>query len=192
MPKSLFFSDLGNVVTGFLGLSQSQEALKKFAWQLGTICDLIKHTHSLVINKLEAIEDAQSLDQAKAIVKTLERQPLTDIFRANHLCDIFVGFGIELERIIKQISANDPQLITSEQMGTWARFGDSLMRREGEVAFLYADILQNLGDLVSDRKTGVDLAMLKAEAAEANTTLAAQVADFDHLAIEFRKIPMVA
>jgi len=191
LSKEIFFSDLEKVVTSFLGLSKSQQALKNFTWQLGTICDLIKHTHLLVINKLEQVENAQSLEEAKTVINNLERTPLTDIFRANHLCDIFVGFGMELQKIIKEIVKTDPTLISNEQINTWARFGDSLMRREGEVAYLYADLLQNLGNLASNSSSGADLAKLKDAALEAKKILTAQVADFDYLANEFRKIPKV-
>src|SRR5205823_5322095 len=99
MPQRNIFDETADVIRGFLSLNAAQQALHQYAWQLRTICELIKHTHSIVIQKLEAIEEADSLSNASAVVDELESSALTDSFRANGLCDIFQGFGTSLRKI---------------------------------------------------------------------------------------------
>ena len=188
MPQRNIFDETADVIRGFLSLNAAQQALHQYAWQLGTICELIKHTHSIVIEKLEAIEEADSLSKASAVVDELESSALTDSFRANGLCDIFQGFGTSLRKIVTPGSSERSNLpISSQQQYVWLDFCDLLESREREVASLYANRIQELGNLLS-RKHAPELSELRNLATQAKNVLTSQLADFDSLAGQFQQL----
>jgi len=160
--------------------------LSNYAWQLGSICDLIKHTHLIVIKKLEAIDKAETLEDAMAIVEELREGSLTESFRANGLCDLFHGYGNSLRRIVvKNRDSTDPESvlpITPDEQSIWLEFCDDLEEREARVAGLYKDTIQNFRDFVSQ-----DLEKIKELVRQARSILIDQIADFDALARSFRK-----
>jgi len=175
------FDDIADIGREFFEGSKSQRILKDYKWQLGTITDLIEHTHSIVAHKLEAVEDSTSIEEAKALVAELEGGPLTASFKANGLCDIFVGFGISLRPLI-------PTLRSQERQNIWQGFCDTLEARERQVANLYADLLQDLIAAKYGPNTQQELEQLKVAAKNARQKLTTQMADFDALAKRFKKI----
>ena len=189
MPQRNLFDETADVIRVFLKLNRSQQTLQKYNWQLGAICDLIKHTHSIVVDKLEAIEATDSFDEARALVAQLESHPLTESFRANGLCDIFQGFGYALRKVIAPgpgggIGAS----VSTAQQVAWDGFCESLENREREVASLYADQIQELGDLIRRRDTAPKIEDLQAAARAAKHVLTTQMADFDSLATQFQRL----
>jgi hypothetical protein len=191
MPQRSLFDEVADISREFWALSSSHEMLRNYTWQLGAICDLIKHTHSIVVHKLEAIEAATSLARAKALVTELEDAPLTSSFRANGLCDIFQGFGVALRQLTATIYRPDGTVetlpITNERKSSWAQFCDALENREREVASLYAHEIQEMVDLKLRAQSTQGLATLKSAARRARNILTSQMADFDSLATQFRQ-----
>ena len=175
------FADISNVGREFLALSKSQQVLQDYTWQLGTISDLIKHTHSMIVHKLEAVDEATELDDAKAPISDLQEAPLTDSFRANHLCDVFQGMGTALIPLTASLQS-------SESQEKWGNFCIALQERESSVAQLYAYQLRDLIDLKDRSKVPEDLVPLKAAAKETIRKLTGQMADFEALAKQFRDL----
>lgn len=187
MRDSNLFDEVASIGKKFLlSTDRGHTMLSNYAWQLGSICDLIEHTHLIVIKKLEAIGKAETLEDAKAIVQELRRESLTESFRANGLCDLFQGYGGSLRRIVeKNQDSTDPESalpITQDEQSIWLEFCDELEEREARVAGLYKDTIQSFRDLVNQ-----DLEKFKEQAQQARSILIAQVADFHALAESFRK-----
>lgn len=175
-----------------LGDNRSRQALRDYAWQLGSVCDLISHTHSIVINELDSIEEAKSLEEAKMLVRELEIDPLTASFRANGLCDIFMSFGLALRKVVTRADAPTPARSTLvaptyEHWNAWIQFCDALEEREGQVASLYVYEIRELSDMLLGVDAVTDLDELKAKAGRARAVLTTQKADFDSLATQFRR-----
>jgi hypothetical protein len=181
MSSTDIFDNIADIGREFLALSKSQETLKNYIWQLGTISDLIKHTHSIVVHKLEAVEEAASIEEAKSLVTELEGDPLTNSFRANHLCDIFQAFGTALRQLTSTLGSQ-------ERQSKWEKFCGTLESRENTVAELYADQLQDLIDLKYKLNIQQDLNQFKVAAKNARQKLTEQMADFDALAKKFRNL----
>lgn len=84
------------------------------------------------------------------------------------------------------VNPEDLPPITPEEHFRWTEFCDSLEERERRVAELYTNQIQGLQDLVFGT-AGQDLAKIKDHARQAKAILTDQVADFDSLAVRFRK-----
>lgn|GEM_PF-3466405 len=186
------FDEVAAIGREFLALSKSEQELRRYTWQLGAICDLIKHTHSIVVEKLEEIEAAQTVADARAAAVQLEDQPLTASFRANGLCDIFQGFGHSLRRIVEPHAqpgeSVQPVPLGTAQINSWTWFCESLEEREQRVASLYASELREICNLSASASGDADLAQLKAKARATKNLLTTQMADFDALATQFRQL----
>lgn len=190
-PNLNLFDDVASIGRKFLkSTSRGHKVLTDYAWQLTTICDLLKYTHSIVIEKLEAIDRARTLKDARAIAQELSGESLSDSFRASGYCDVFEGYGKSLRRIIEKYqNSTDPASappITQDERYRWLEFCDSLEERESQVAALYADQIQGLQELV-ERSSSQNLKQIKEHARQAKAVLTDQVADFDSLATRFRK-----
>lgn len=191
MPYLNLFDEIASIGWKFLkSTDRGHKVLLDYIWQLGSICDLIKHTHLIVIEKLEAIDRAETLEEATTITQQLSGLSLSNSFRTAGLCDVFVGYGKSLRGIIEKYqSSTDPEStppITQEEQYRWMEFCDSLEEREQQVAELYANQIQGLGDLVCGAPSQ-DLKQIKEHAQQAKAILTDQVADFDALAARFRK-----
>jgi len=180
MSSTDIFDDVAVIGKEFVGMSKSRETLKNYVWQLATISDLIKHTHSIVVHKLEAVEESKSIMEAESLVTELEDDALTNSFRANGLCDIFQGFGAALRKLLNTLS--------SDRRETWERFCNALEEREAKVARLYTDLLRDLINKKYQLNNMLDLEELKITAENARQKLTDQMADFDALAKQFRDI----
>jgi hypothetical protein len=192
MAQSSLFDDVADFGRQLLGDNHSRQALRLYAWQLSSICDLISHTHSIVIDGLDVIEETNSLEEAKILAKDLERDPLTYSFRVNGLCDIFEGYGIALRKAVNWTDDPNPpenKLVatTDEQWNTWMAFCDALEDSEDEVASLYGDEIRELGDMLLGVDAVTDLNEIKAKAGRARAVLTAQRAEFDSLATQFKQ-----
>ena len=186
------FDDISSIGKKFLkSTDRGHQALMKYTWQLGGISELIKHTHSIVIEKLEAIEQTKTIEDAKRIVESLQGNPLSDSFKASGLCDIFVGFGKALRRIVEDPQQTnqleDAPPISEEEKTSWIQFCDSLEEREQQVAELYSSEIQEINELVWGTQTEERLITIKERARRGKAILTDQMADFDSLAENFRK-----
>jgi hypothetical protein len=191
MPYLNLFDEIASIGWKFLkSTDRGHKVLMDYNWQLASICDLIKHTHLIVIEKLETIDRAETLEEATTITQELSGLSLSNSFRTSGLCDIFVGYGKSLRRIVEKYqNSTDPETtppIMQEEQIRWMQFCDSLEEREQQVAELYADQIQGLGDLVFGASSQ-DLEQIKEHAQKAKVILTDQVADFDALAERFRK-----
>jgi hypothetical protein len=185
------FDEIASIGSKFLeSTDRGHKVLSDYAWQLASICDLIKHTHSIVNNKLEAIDKADTLEDATNIAGELSRESLSASFRASGLCDVFLGYGKSLRRITEKYqNSPDPENappITPDEQHRWILFCDSLEERELQVAGLYVHQIQGLRDLVFGSPSQ-DLKQIKEHAQQAKAILTDQLADFDALAANFRK-----
>ncbi len=189
MPYINLFDEISSIGRKFLkSTDRGHKALRRYTWQLGSIHELIKHTHSLVIEKLEAIEQAADIDEAKAIADTLNGTTLSDSFRISGLCDIFVGYGVSLRKIVETDAQSDPEdeaPISEDEKVRWIQFCDSLEERELQVAALYSNEIQEIGDLVWNLDTIGDLDEIQQRARSAKKILTDQMADFDSLSNSF-------
>lgn len=186
------FDEISSIGRKFLkSTDRGHKALRRYTWQLGSINELIKHTHSMVTEKLEAIEKSSDIDEAKTIAETLQGGPLSDSFRVSGLCDIFVGYGMSLRKIVEiptQINQDDDLPPISEvEKTSWIQFCDSLEEREQQIAELYSSEIQEIGELVWDLQNIKDLKEIKKRAKRAKHILTDQMADFDSLSKSFRK-----
>jgi hypothetical protein len=185
------FDEIASIGEKFLKSSdRGHKVLSDYTFQLASICQLIKHTHSIVINKLEEIEKAKNPTDAESIGRQLEGGSLSAIFRAGGLCDIFVAYGNSLRRIIEEHQqsteiASAPPITKNEQV-EWINFCDILENRELQVAYLYAEQIKGLNELIFG-PTGQDLKKIKEYAREAKAILTNQVAEFGLLAKRFSK-----
>lgn len=186
MSQTNLFDDVASIMKDFAGTSRSQELLQNYNFQLGAVCQLIKHTHSIVADKLEGIAEASSLEEARSLVGQLENDPLTESFRAKGLCDIFEGFGRSLRNIVAPRHGETKPPLSSEQERLWFKFCNSLESREQQVAILYADQIQEIGKLVYAANTEQELDNIQAEAKKARNVLTSQMAELDSLAGEFQ------
>jgi hypothetical protein len=185
------FDKIASIGSKFLkSTDRGYEVLSRYAWQLGSICDLIKHTHLVVIAKLEAIDQAQTFQDAEDIAHELSGQSLADSFRTSGLCDIFQGYGRSLRDMVGRLPISaDPQSaspITGEEQKQWKAFCTSLVEREDAVAELYIDQIQGLQTLALT-SSHQDLDQIKDHARQMKAILTDQVADFDSLAARFRQ-----
>ncbi len=186
------FDEISSIGKKFLkSTDRGHQALKKYTWQLGSINELIKHSHSIVIEKLEEIERSSDIGEAKSIAETLQGGPLSDSFRVSGLCDIFVGYGKSLRRIVElpqeMHQHDDLPPISDDEKTTWIRFCDSLEEREQQVAELYSSEIQEIGELAWNIQNLDELKEIKARAKRAKNILTDQMADFDSLAKDFQK-----
>jgi len=189
MPYLNLFDEISSIGEKFLkSTDRGHKALKNYTWQLGSINELIKHTHSLVIKKLEAIEEAEDMSEAQQIINSLSGGPLSDSFRVNGLCDIFVGFGVSLRKIVEAAGNNQEESpLSAEEQNHWIYFCDALEEREQQVAYLYSNEIQEIGDLVCHSQNITDLEEVKERARRAKHILTDQMADFDSLSKKFHK-----
>jgi len=189
MPYLNLFDEISSIGDKFLkSTDRGHKALKNYTWQLGSINELIKHTHSLVIKKLEAIEEAEDMSEAQQIINSLSGGPLSDSFRVNGLCDIFVGFGVSLRKIVEAAGNNQEESpLSAEEQNHWIYFCDALEEREQQVAYLYSNEIQEIGDLVCHSQNITDLEEVKERARRAKHILTDQMADFDSLSKKFHK-----
>jgi hypothetical protein len=191
MPTTNIFTDVAAIGRDFLGLNRTQKQLRDYDWQLKTIWDLLKETHSLVVKQLEAIQAASTLTEAQALAKQLEGDPLTASFRARGLCDIFEGYGRSLRGVTATVlhgaPAAAPQPLAHDRQHAWHTLCDALEGREHQVALLYSTQLRDLADRAQGPQTPRSLSQLKSAARKARDVLTDQVADFEALAGRFRR-----
>jgi len=161
--------------------------LEKYVWHLSSVCDLMKHTHRIVVGKLEAIQQASSIEEASEFAKELRGDTLSNSFRARGLCEFFVEHGKVLRKVIQDNDGNLLKTPLSEvESWQWLDFCDSLEARELQVADLYSREIEGFSDIIS-RPFERSLEEVKEQARRVRATLIGQIADFDSLATEFRK-----
>jgi hypothetical protein len=176
--------DVANLGRQMLGTSSAHTQLSQYRWQLATICDLMRHTHTLVVDRLDDIERATTVEEARRLAADLDEQPFTQALRANGLCDVFQGLGTSLLRLTQPKDGAAPTVSAP----AWRRFCEVLQERELSVARMYLNEIRELGALVvAARGGGADLAALRQAAARTRDVLTVQRNDFEALATEFRR-----
>ena len=158
--------------------------------QLSEICNVLAQVHTIVIGKLEAIEAAATLQDAKDIVRQLEASPLRDTFHTEHLCDTFERLGEDLREIVGPSNgkAQTSQLSLSGRRPAHGCSSAVLLEdREADVARLYSAEINQISQLLSTLTSPEDLEAVQKRAKAARNTLTAERADFEALAIRFRK-----
>src|SRR4029077_17444720 len=100
MSSRNIFDDFANVGREFRRTSRGHVAVQEYNWQLEQICRLLRHTHSKVVDKLEAIEALVTPAAANELASQLRAEPLTESFRVAGLCDVFEGYGRSLSRVL--------------------------------------------------------------------------------------------
>ncbi len=192
MVGNTILDDVRDFMRTFLGDNRSQQALRLYAELLGSICELISYTHSIVIDGLNGIEKAKSLQEAKRLAEGLRADPLMRSFRGRMLCDRFEEAGSKLRRaVIRTDDPNPPRdklvATTDEQWNALMKFCNMFELREHAVATGYVYQIRELSAMLSGVDTVTDLNEIKAKARGAKDVLTDQKADFDALAAQFRR-----
>ena len=130
----------GYIVFGrrvMIGANRNERPSIRYKRLLGLITELLRDTHALVVEKLEAIESADSWSEAQQLAQELRDEPLTDSFRAQGLCDAFAGLGQALDGLNEYTSVESPGAFSAEDTSTAATIAQMLADREREVARYY-------------------------------------------------------
>lgn len=163
----------------------------RYKWLLGEINALFAKTHGIVLKRLDAIEKAQTAEDALASIKELRGEALSESFHAQGLCDAFVGLGQALSslnwRLDSKLSEAGGNASTSVALVHAKDLADRLQKREFEVAQMYGDQIRQLSELLGTG-TGASLQEIQAQAKAAKREITGQVADFSQLAGDFKSI----
>jgi hypothetical protein len=184
------FEEVAGIGRGFLNSTHGgPKVLQDYTYMLSQFCELLNHTHSMVLQKLECIEDAKTLNEAQVACRELQGEALSGAFRSCGLCDVFRGYGSSLRRLLPQSrpgGRSSVLLFLGGGQVRWEFLCDALEEKEARVANLYVDQIQEIHQLISDRSIAEDLPKMNELARQAKTKLTQQMADFEALAQGFR------
>jgi hypothetical protein len=175
MPGDLLrdFARFSNRV--LVGIENRERAAQKYKATLGLINQILLKTHLMVVEKVERLETATTIEQAREILNELNRAPLTESFRLEGLCDTFEGLGHALENL--NARSESSQAFSPEELSASLGMANALTDRETEVAGVYVDGIQELADLVYS--TGDSLRQIQGRAREVKALLTNQMSDFE-------------
>jgi hypothetical protein len=174
MPEDLFPAFESFTEGVLVGIAAHERAALKYKATLGLITQVLLTTHAMVVERLERLEDAKSVEEAHSILEELNWEPLTESFRLEGLCDAFEGLGIALHNLITRPETADA--FASYDLQAVSDMADALANRESEVVVLYLVRIQDLADLVNGKKD--DLGEIIRQARQAKAVLTQQVSDF--------------
>ncbi len=160
------------------GVRANDSEAVRYKWLLGEINELFVKTHGIVLNKLEAIENAKSVSDAQAFIKELRTQALSESFHAQGLCDVFVGFGIAFAGLNSRVSM---------PLAPATDLAQRLQNREYEVATMYGDQILQMSALL-DADASASLVEIQNRASAAKQEIIAQMGDFSQLAKDFKNV----
>lgn len=149
---------------------------------LAHISIVFHDTHELVIEKLSAIEDANTKAEAAALVQELRGEPLSQTFRNQGLCDTFQALGDALHSASTRAFHND-----GEPVGFAFDLAAHLADREREVAQMYEDQIDGMRELLA-ASDAADLDAIRKHAAAIRARLDAELGDFERLADSLRSM----
>jgi hypothetical protein len=165
----------------------------RYKWLLGEINSLFAKTHEIVLKRLEAIEKAQTAQEALGSIKQLRGEALSNSFHAQGLCDVFVGLGNALSSLNWRLQSRPAPAGDSASRSSLLAHADDLaqrlQKREYEVALMYRDQIRQLSELL-DTDAGGSLQEMQAKAKVAKREIIGQIADFSQLANDFKSIEL--
>ncbi len=171
-----FFDEVaavGNEILDVVGGSTgaSDPATTTFLLRIRDVYLQLIAIHDDIANATVDVGEAESLDDAKHILKSLHHDALESVFRARRWCDELEALGHDLQRIPANIAITD--------RSTWDDFTNRLRQREGEVAWLYEEAMYNV---ISRAESATSLDELQSYVRGVSDELITQKARFDLLA----------
>jgi hypothetical protein len=184
MPQGLLegFERFSSVI--LLGIARHEREAQKFKTTLGLINQVLNTTHQMVVEKIERLEKAASIEEARSILEELNWQPLTESFRLEGLCDTFEGLGYSLGNLLNEAATSGA--FSNEELNAVGDMAQTLTNRELEVSGIYILRIQELADLIAD--PGSDLDQLRRRAGEVNSLLTHQMSDFASKSRQFLRV----
>jgi len=177
-----FFTDFELFTDEVLGgIANHERIAQKYKTTLGMINQLLLATHRMVISRVERVEQAATVEEARSILDELNWGPLTESFRVEGMCETFEGLGIALDNLLRNPESG--MRFTAEQLRSVQQMAEVLTNREAEVSLLYLNRIQQLADLVTSTASNLD--ELKERARDAKAVLTHQMSDFDSKARRF-------
>jgi hypothetical protein len=172
------------------GLARDEQDATRYRWLLGVITELLTVTHGMIVDDLDDVIEAETIDDARTAVDRLRGEPLSRSFHAEGLCDSFVGLGHALrdvnERTRGHLAESGARPRFGERLDTADDFAMILMDREEEVAGRYGSEIIELRDLLFGARQTDDLEVVREQAVKAKRVLTDQIADFTSLAGRFK------
>jgi hypothetical protein len=167
------------------GLSREDRSALKYKRLLGVINQTLVATHTIVIARLERLEEVASAAQAQQVLESLRLENLTEAFRLEGLCDLLEGLGNGL--LVRTWAAREEASFSTRELEDVETFAHSLYDREAEVARIYSDALSELTTFGSvDDPAALD--RLKRSATRLKGQLTDHVSDFDAKAEKFMRL----
>lgn len=175
------FEEFSNRVLG--GVDRGDRSAQKFKFLLGVISQALVATHTMVMARVTAVEDASSADEAARAIDSLRSYELTEAFRIEGLCDTLGGLGEGLDRRTRD--ARSEGLFQQDELDRMETFAQMLLDREAELAAVYSGMLAALTSMtVSDGS----LPAVKQEATALRMVLTSQISDFAAKAQRFTSL----
>jgi hypothetical protein len=165
------------------GLDRHERPAQKFKFLLGIINQTLIATHTLVIARLRSLQEAKSVEDAKAVLEQLRLKPLTEAFRVEGMCDLLEGLGQGL--LLRVHAAPGEGAYSAGELVDIEAFANRLILREDEVATLYSE---TLSALTSRRLDQASLPKLQADARTLEHLLTDHLSDFKSKADRFTRL----
>jgi hypothetical protein len=179
MPDAIRFFDeaarVGEMILVTLGSQSSSGKVAAYFERAAEIYRLMAQVHDKVAGVTVLVSLARNDSEAQDALSQLDRDRLTDVFRARHWCDEFERLGRELMPLAGELGLADAD------RAVWGDLCGSLIQREGEVARLYEEKLYELRRLLGSATT---LESLKETVTALSEQLVMQKAKFDLLAMK--------
>jgi hypothetical protein len=166
------------------GIDRGERSAQKFKYLIGIISRTLADTHSIVLQRLAAIEDAATPEDANRLLEGIRTEQLTEAFRVEGLCDTLGGLGEGL--VNRSWHAVGEGTFSDAELADIRVFAERLHDRETEVASAYAEALSDVTRMnVSDQASLLDL---KERIHLLDRALTDQVVDFRSKAKRFMSV----
>ena len=184
MPQDLIgdFERFSNAI--LVGIANHEREAQKFKTTLGLINQVLATTHAMVLDRIERLEKAESLDEARSVLAELNWEPLTESFRLEGMCDSFEALGIGLHNLLDN-AANSGAALGAD-LNAAGDLAQTLTNRELEVSGIYLVRISELADLIAD--PGSDLQSIHRRASEVKNLLTSQMSDFTARSRQFLRV----
>lgn len=179
------FASFGNFGDHVLaGLDGEERSAQKFKYLLGVINRTLVATHGMVISRLAALRQAETVQEARELLEKLRLSDLEEAFRVEGLCDALEGLGVGLNK--RAYGARKEGFFSDKELSDVEVFALILSGREVEVAELYRTVLTDI--ISQEPRNERSLPDLRRRAEEAETKLTDQVSDFSAKADRFMRL----